>query len=135
MATRLSPAGYSVERTASRGRRRADPRRPPRPTLRPVALAGLGGVYAELLRDVAVGLAAARDEAEHLLRSLRGAALLTGARGRPPRRRYGRREGARGAVDVAALIPEIAEIEVNPLLVTAEGVLGLDARASCRAES
>ena len=130
MATRLSPAGYSVERTANLadgvelilGVRR-DRR------FGPVALAGLGGVYAELLRDVAVGLAPFTAlEAEHLLRSLRGAAVLTGARGRPPLAVTAAARALAALSDVAAAHPEIAEIEVNPLLVTAEGALGLDAR-------
>jgi acyl-CoA synthetase (NDP forming) len=130
MATRLSPAGYSVERTASLadgvelilGVRR-DRR------FGPVALAGLGGVYAELLRDVAVGLAPVTAmEAEHLLRSLRGTAVLTGARGRPPLAVAAAARVLAALSTVAAAHPEIAEIEVNPLLVTAEGVLGLDAR-------
>src|SRR5207302_4089993 len=79
-------AEYSLERTAPVdegfelivGARR-DPR------FGPIALVGLGGVYAELLRDVAVGLAPVVEaEAERMLRSLAGAPLLLGMRGRPP---------------------------------------------------
>jgi acyl-CoA synthetase (NDP forming) len=130
MAARLSPPGYSLERSAPVGDGvelilgvRRDPR------FGPIALAGLGGVYAELLRDVAVGLApVAEAEAERLLRSLRGAPLLTGARGRPSLD-LGAAASALAALSrVAAEHPEIAEIEVNPLLVTTEGALGLDAR-------
>ena len=130
MATRLSPAGYSVERTANLadgvelilGVRR-DRR------FGPVALAGLGGVYAELLQDVAVGLAPLSEgEAEGLLRSLRGAPLLTGARGRPPLDVAAAARALADLSSIAAAHPEIAEIEINPLLVTAEGALGLDAR-------
>ena len=48
-------------------------------------LVGLGGVYAEVLADVAVTLAPVDPgEAQELLLSLRCAELLTGARGRPP---------------------------------------------------
>ncbi|WP_407285781.1 acetate--CoA ligase family protein [Streptomyces sp. BP-8] len=100
------------------------------PRFGPVAMVGLGGVLTEALHDVAFALApvpAARAEA--LLTGLRTSALLTGVRGRP-------------AVDVAAAAavierltafaaahPEIAEIEVNPLLVRPDGALALDARA------
>ena len=130
MATQLSPAGYSVERTANLadgvelilGVRR-DRR------FGPVALAGLGGVYAELLQDVAVGLAPlSENEAEGLLRSLRGAPLLTGARGRPPLDVAAAARALADLSSIAAAHPEIAEIEINPLLVTTEGALGLDAR-------
>ncbi len=128
--TRLRPDACSVERQADTSGgvelivgARWDPR------FGPVALVGMGGVLAELVPDVAVALgpldAAA---AELLIRRLRTAPLLTGYRGRP-------------AVDVpaaastlarlsawAAAHPEVREIEVNPLLVGREGVLGLDAR-------
>jgi acyl-CoA synthetase (NDP forming) len=130
METRLSPSGYSVERTASVAEGvelivgvRRDPR------FGPVALAGLGGIYAELLRDVAVGLAPVSAlEAERLLGSLRGAPLLTGARGRPRLAVSAAAKALAALSEVAAAHPEIAEIEINPLLVTAEDALGLDAR-------
>ena len=55
------------------------------PRFGPVVAVGLGGVYTELLEDFAIGLAPMdAEEAERLLRSLRGAPLLLGARGRPP---------------------------------------------------
>ena len=96
----------------------------------PVVLVGLGGLFTEILSDVAVALAPVdAAAAERLLLSLRAAPLLRGARGRPPLDVA----AAAGAVErlsrVAASHPEIAEIEVNPLLVSPEGALGLDARA------
>ncbi|HUZ84221.1 MAG TPA: acetate--CoA ligase family protein, partial [Gaiellales bacterium] len=95
----------------------------------PVAMIGLGGVFAELLHDVAVGLAPLdQARAERLLRSLHGAPMLEGARGRPP---VDLAAAARAAVAlsvVAAARADIEEIEVNPLLVTPDGALALDAR-------
>jgi hypothetical protein len=50
----------------------------------PIVLVGLGGVYAEILNDVAVALAPVdADGARELFLCLRCAALITGARGRP----------------------------------------------------
>jgi acyl-CoA synthetase (NDP forming) len=126
----LTPPWYSVERLApvSEGIElivgaRRDPR------FGPVLLVGAGGLYAELVGDVAVALApASEDAAEALLRSLRIAPLLDGARGRAA---VDVRAAARAAAALsrfAAEHPEIAEVEVNPLLVTPDGVLGLDAR-------
>ena len=70
------------------------------PRFGPVALAGSGGLYAEILRDTAVRLAPVTEaEAEAMLRALRIAPLLTGARGRPPLDLGGR--GARAGRAVA----------------------------------
>jgi acyl-CoA synthetase (NDP forming) len=130
MERRLSPPGYSVEAMAPVadgielivGARR-DPR------FGPVALVGLGGIYAELLGDVGVALAPLdRGEAMRLLESLQGAALLEGARGRAAVDVGAAADAAVALSRLAAARPDIAEIEVNPLLVTPEGALALDAR-------
>ncbi|MGI8480084.1 MAG: acetate--CoA ligase family protein, partial [Gaiellaceae bacterium] len=94
-----------------------------------VLLVGLGGVYAEILDDVAVALAPVdEDEAERLLRSLRGAPLLTGARGRLPLDVLAAAQAVANVSRAAAACPTVAELEINPLLVLPEGVIGLDAR-------
>ena len=71
---------------------------------------------------------AGADELEALLLSLRGAGMLTGARGRGALDVRAAAETASALSQVAAAHPEIAEIEINPLLVTTTGALGLDAR-------
>jgi acetate---CoA ligase (ADP-forming) len=95
----------------------------------PVVLAGFGGIYAEVFEDVAVALApVGREAAERLLRSLRGAPLLEGARGGPPLD-VAAAAGAVAALSrAAAACPTIRELEVNPLLATERGVVALDAR-------
>ena len=130
LATRLSPEGYSVERMAPLAGGveliagcRQDAR------FGPVVLVGVGGVFAEILRDVAVALAPVDTTgAAELLRSLRGAPLLLGARGRPAVDLAAAAQAVAALSRVAAAHPEIAEIEVNPLLARPDGVLGLDAR-------
>jgi acyl-CoA synthetase (NDP forming) len=130
LATQLSPEAYSVERMAPLaggvelivGSRR-DPR------FGPIVLVGIGGLYAELLADVAVALAPVGEEsARELLCSLRGAPLLLGARGRPRLALEAAADALAALSRTAAEHPEIAEIEVNPLLVTEREALGLDAR-------
>ncbi|MEU6065487.1 acetate--CoA ligase family protein [Streptomyces sp. NPDC047082] len=131
MHARLGASSYSVEAMADLtdgtelivGVNR-DPR------FGPVAMVGLGGVLAEALHDIAFTLAPVpAGRALRLLRGLRTAALLDGVRGRPPVDV----EAAAAAVETitafAAAHPEIAEIEVNPLLVRPSGVLALDSRA------
>jgi acyl-CoA synthetase (NDP forming) len=130
MQGRLDPPEYSVERMAPLdegvelivGARR-DPR------FGPVALVGLGGIYAEVFRDVAIGLAPlTAAEAERLLRSLRGAALLDAARGRAALDVAAAARAAAALSAFAAARPDDVEIEINPLLVTPSGALALDAR-------
>jgi acetate---CoA ligase (ADP-forming) len=127
---RLAPAACSVEQMATVADgvelligARWDPR------FGPVALAGSGGVYTEILRDTAVSLApVSDDEAESMLRSLRASPLLLGARGRPRLALELAAQALAALSRVAASHPELSEIEVNPLLVTPNGVIALDAR-------
>jgi acyl-CoA synthetase (NDP forming) len=100
------------------------------PRFGPVAVVGLGGVLAEALRDIAFSLAPVpADRAEHLMRGLRAAALLDGVRGKPPVDVAAAAAAVETITTFAAAHPEIAEIEVNPLLVRPRGVLALDSRA------
>ncbi|WP_030762846.1 MULTISPECIES: acetate--CoA ligase family protein [unclassified Streptomyces] len=103
------------------------------PRFGPIALVGLGGVLTESLRDVAFALAPVPAErAETLLRGLRSAALLDGVRGRPAVDVAAAAAVIERITTVAAAHPEIAELEVNPLLVRPDGALALDARAVLR---
>jgi acetate---CoA ligase (ADP-forming) len=99
------------------------------PRFGPVALAGSGGLYAEILRDTTVRLAPVTEtEAEAMLRALRIAPLLTGARGRPPLDLAAGARALAALSRVAAAHPELAELEINPLLVTRTEAIALDAR-------
>ncbi len=101
------------------------------PELGPVALLGLGGVLVEVLDDVALcPLPLTRRDAERILRELRGRRILDGVRGRPPCDV----EALAGALlRIAELYAEhageIAEIDVNPLVVheRGRGVTAVDA--------
>ena len=98
------------------------------PVFGPVVVAGLGGVAAEALADVAVRLAPLDEqEAMEMPDELAGRALLDGWRGLP---RLDRRElaavlGVLG--DLVAATPWISAVEVNPLRVTRDGLVALDA--------
>jgi acetate---CoA ligase (ADP-forming) len=131
LQARLAPASLSVEQMAKLdagvellvGVSR-DPR------FGPVALVGLGGIFAEALRDTATAIAPVSPaQAKRMLLSLRGAALLHGVRGRPALDIEAAAAAVAALSEVAASHPEIAELEINPLLVTPEGATGLDARA------
>jgi hypothetical protein len=131
MHARLGASAYSVEAMADLGDGielivgvNRDPR------FGPVAMVGLGGVLAEALHDVAFTLAPVpAGHALRLLRGLRTAALLDGVRGRPAVDVEAAATAVETITAFAAAHPEIAEIEVNPLLVRPEGALALDSRA------
>jgi succinyl-CoA synthetase beta subunit len=69
-----------------------------------------------------------QEQAVELIQSLHGAGLLRGARGRAPVSVPAAATALVSLSRLAAARPEIAEIEVNPLLVTPNGALALDAR-------
>jgi acetate---CoA ligase (ADP-forming) len=98
-------------------------------TFGPVVMVGLGGVHAELLDDTACALAPVDPtRARELVLSLRGAPVLTGFRGATPVDLDALAEAVSALSRVAAEHPELAELEVNPLLAGPGGVLALDAR-------
>jgi acyl-CoA synthetase (NDP forming) len=99
------------------------------PRFGPVLMVGLGGILTEVLGDTACALAPVSAEAARaLLLSLRGAPLLLGARGRRPVDLDALAEVVARVSRLAAAHPELAELELNPVLAGADGVLALDAR-------
>lgn len=102
------------------------------PQFGPMIMVGLGGVFVEILEDVAFRICpiTARD-AEDMLASLRGARLMDGARGREAvdRAAIVRALLAVGGADGLMLRhPAIAEIDVNPLIARGDGLTAVDAR-------
>lgn len=127
---RLGPGVLSVERLVDLGETvellvgcHRDPR------FGAVVVVGIGGIFAELLDDVAAGLAPVDHEgARILLRSLKGAGLLSGARGRPPLALDAAASAIAALSWLAAAHPELSAFEVNPLVVARDQVVALDAR-------
>ena len=99
------------------------------PVFGPVVMVGMGGIFAEILRDTVVRLCPIdAAQALDMLRSLRGAPLLQGARGRAP-------------VDLGALAavvarlsawpierPEVASVDLNPIVASGAGATIVDAK-------
>jgi acetate---CoA ligase (ADP-forming) len=93
------------------------------PALGPAVMVGLGGIFAEILEDVAVRpIPFDRKDAEEMVRSLKGFPLLDGARGRP-------KADVKALVDVILAVQKLAtasggrlaELDLNPVLVRAAG--------------
>ncbi len=95
----------------------------------PVLMFGLGGIFVEIMKDVSFRLVpVAPIDAAEMVREIKGYALLTGYRGQP-------------AVDITKLEklivqvsgfierdPHIEELDLNPVIVSADGVVAVDAR-------
>jgi acyl-CoA synthetase (NDP forming) len=96
-----------------------------------IVVAGLGGVFAELLNDVALARAPVDfEQAARMLDSLRGSRVLDGFEGRPASDRAAVVDAiVRLSVLASDLQDEVAEIDVNPLIVgsTGAGAVSVDA--------
>jgi len=89
---------------------------------------GVGGVMAELIDDAVFAMAPlTRKSALELIDRLRSQKLLQGFRGGPPVDRVDLADILIGLGNLALAIPRIREIDVNPILVTAEGLIAVDA--------
>ena len=73
------------------------------PVFGPIAMFGLGGIFVEVMKDVVFRRCPfGADVAEAMIRSIKGAPLLLGARGRPPVDMHGAGADAGAAVGVRA---------------------------------
>ncbi len=95
----------------------------------PVVSVGFGGVFVEVLADVAIGVPPFDERhARRMCSSLRGAALLRGVRGAPPVDENALVDVIMKAQRLALeLGDEFTEIDINPLIVRRLGAVALDA--------
>ncbi len=95
----------------------------------PAVLFGMGGTTAELVRDTAMQLVPVTDaDAHDLVRSLRTSPLLFGYRGAEPCD-TGALEGLLLRVGlIADSLPEVAELDANPVVVSPTGAVALDVK-------
>ena len=103
------------------------------PQFGPLVMVGLGGIFVEVLKDVAFRICPIeRIDALEMLDELKGKALLDGARGQAAVSREAivdmllRIGGEKGLL--MALSDEIAEADINPLIVSSQGAVAVDAR-------
>ena len=100
------------------------------PDFGPIVMAGLGGVMTDLLGDHAFGVPPFNPgTAESMIHSLRAAALLDGYRGSPKVDRDALIAVLESIAKVAELVPELVELDLNPVVVTASGALVVDCKA------
>ncbi len=88
------------------------------PKYGPLVMFGLGGIYVETVKDVVFRVPPLTDlEAHEMIRQIRGYSLLRGVRGEAPVDLDALAEVLQRFSQLAEDMPEIAEIEINPLLV------------------
>jgi acetyltransferase len=105
------------------------------PVFGPVIMVGMGGVAAEVFQDRALGLPPLNDVlTRRMLESLKSWPLLHGYRGRPGANVDRLIEIIMRFSYLVADYPEIEELDINPLLVTPEDVIALDARVLLKDE-
>lgn len=101
------------------------------PQFGPLVMVGLGGIYVEVLKDTAARLAPVSvPEALAMLDELRAAPLLRGVRGEPPVDRTAVAEVMGRFAQLAMQVPELREMEINPLIVSTRGAVAVDARGT-----
>lgn len=103
------------------------------PQFGPLIMVGLGGIFVEILKDVAFRICPImRAEASDMLAELKGAALLDGARGEAPIDKETLIDiimkvgGADGLMMQTA--GHFSEIDLNPIIASAKGAVAADAR-------
>jgi succinyl-CoA synthetase beta subunit len=103
------------------------------PDFGPLVMVGLGGIFVEVLADVAFRICPImRIDAQEMLAELKGAAILNGARGRKPASHDAiidvllKLGGSRGLMMRHA--DDVKEADINPLIVSESGAVAVDAR-------
>jgi acyl-CoA synthetase (NDP forming) len=88
----------------------------------PLVAFGIGGVNVEAIGDIRFRVAPLTDrDADELLRDIRGYALLTGHRGRPPADVEALRDTLLRMSCLAEQVPEIEDLDLNPVIALAPG--------------
>jgi acyl-CoA synthetase (NDP forming) len=98
------------------------------PLFGPVIVFGVGGIFAEAHKDIALGVTPLEDrDVEGMLAGIRASALLGDFRGLPPVDRAALADAIRALARIAADHPAVTEIDVNPLIVEGATPVAADA--------
>ena len=95
----------------------------------PVVMFGLGGVFVEVLRDVSFRLAPlSKNEALKMIKETKGFKVLEGFRGEKPADIEALADAIVKVGKIITDLHEVAEIDINPLVVYDKGLIAVDAR-------
>ena len=94
-----------------------------------LVMAGMGGIFIEVFRDVATSLApVSEQEAETMIRSLKSYKIMKGARGGKGISEEAYKDVITSVSDLLVEAPEIFEMDINPLLGSGDSIVAVDAR-------
>jgi acyl-CoA synthetase (NDP forming) len=106
------------------------------PVFGPLVVFGLGGVATEVLGDHAARLAPlTATDADDLIHSIRAAPLLLGRGGQPPASIAALRDALLRVSRLADDLPEVTELDLNPVIACADGATVVDARVRVSAHA
>ena len=93
------------------------------PQYGPFLMVGLGGIFVEVLKDIAIRLLpVSEQEAWEMLKGLKGYKVLEGVRGQPPRDTGALVKAMVGLSDIfAAHRDHLSDLEINPIMLRAQG--------------
>jgi len=99
-----------------------------------LAMAGLGGIFIEVFKDVATSLVpVSEQEAETMIRSLKSYKIMKGARGSKGISEEAFIKVITSLSDLLVEAPEIFEMDINPLLGSGDSIVAVDARIRIQA--
>ena len=101
------------------------------PSFGPIVMFGLGGIFVEVLRDVSFRIAPITYvDADEMVREIKSYKILEGYRGMPPRDIESIREIIMKTSRIMIEIPQIQDIDLNPIMLyeKGKGAIVVDAR-------
>lgn len=102
----------------------------------PVLMFGLGGVWVEVLKDVAFRIVPlTRRDASDMIKEIKGARLLEGYRGSEPANIAILEDMLLKVSEFVEKTPEIKEMDLNPIFAYKDGAIAVDARFVLEAEA
>ena len=92
------------------------------PSFGPVVMFGMGGIHVELYKDVIFRVAPLNEaDCEDMVNGIKASKLLKGFRGSPPMDMDALKKALLAISDLAVSVPEISELDINPLILYPEG--------------
>ena len=99
------------------------------PQFGPVIMFGLGGIFVEVLKDVSFRVAPlAQEDIDEMMEEIKGYKVLTGIRGEKAKDVNALKHIIAKLSRIAIDNPEIAEIDLNPVMVHEQGASIVDSR-------